>query len=173
MGRTCGQDVPYTRVLLVYVQQPRLKTVPKVLFHLVGISKSPENVTLNSWCCRIFIVLSLTVIVNGADWENLGVLPRLDLLVELLHEVFEVLWGFDSAQVFQHDDIPEIVVTVEVIADLLDESCFADVLLASDDEKRGRVRYTRECLDCFEELRLVAYVGEPILDQSYLLASDA
>lgn len=64
MRCTRGQNVPNAWMVLVYVNQPRLKAIPKVFFHLVRISKGPENVTLDPGRRWILIVLSLTVIIN-------------------------------------------------------------------------------------------------------------
>ena len=117
-------------VALVNVKQTRFEPIPVVLLHLVSIGKGPKNISV--WPLILLTILLLAVIANGTCCNCLTFLLLLNLLVEHLHEIFEILVRLYIRQVLAHYYIAELIVAVEVVANLLDEASLTHVLGPSD-----------------------------------------
>ena len=55
----------------------------------------------------------------------------LNLLVEHVHQVLELLMSLNRGQVLEHDDVAELIVTIEVVTHFLNETSLTNVIRAS------------------------------------------
>lgn len=79
--------------------------------------------------------------------------------------------SFNYGQIFEHDDILELVVAVEVIAHLLHKSCFANVIKASDMHKWAGIRHTRQSFNNMKKLCFLTDIWVLVFGKSDKLTS--
>ena len=91
------------------------------------------------------LLLVSAIIVNCACRCHIfkALFSLLNLFVEHVHQVLELLVCLDRGQVLEHDDVAELIVTVEVVAHFLDEASFANMIRASYMHNWTWIRPTR------------------------------
>ena len=97
----------------------------------------------------------------------------LNLLVEHIHQVLELLVSLNRGQVLEHDDVAELIVTIEVVTHFLDETSLTNVVRSSDMHNWTWIRPTGQLFDRLVQIWLMSDVGEPILCEANELASHA
>ena len=81
--------------------------------------------------------------------------------------------GLNLCQVFEHDRLAELIVSIEIVTDFVHESCLAYMFRAANMHERAWILPIRKCLDDLMHLCFTPHVRETLASHAEQLASHA
>ena len=137
----------------VDIEQLRFKSTPLVLGQGIYVGKCHQNDWLRMQNHSLFILL-ITHLKAVYRVRRFKLWVLVSMFLDHHHLLLESSMRIDFLHILQDDDLAELVVPIEVVTDLFNESRLSDMIDSLDVDQWVRINAIIECLNSLVQLNL-------------------